>query len=143
MLNCLKMLLNIIYRLKILYQGASETELALMREGLVACSARGQNWGVSSNFQALVHNGVQPQAQVQNFLYYPYFLLLARFSAFQVEPLLPAGWLYRETVNTGVSMCILSDQVIFKLAPDFLTTFISISGLPLPIVQDCYRFHGR
>ena len=72
------MLLNIIYRLKILYQGASETELALMREGLVACSARGQNWGVSSNFQALVHNGVQPQAQVQNFLYYPYLIYFTR-----------------------------------------------------------------
>ena len=27
-------------------QGVSEAELALMREGLVACSAFGQNWGV-------------------------------------------------------------------------------------------------
>ena len=31
-------------------QGASETELALMREGLVACSAFGQNWGVGISF---------------------------------------------------------------------------------------------
>ena len=30
-------------------QGASETELALMREGLVVCSAFGQNWGVGIN----------------------------------------------------------------------------------------------
>ena len=30
-------------------QGASETELALMREGLVVCSAFGQNWGVGVN----------------------------------------------------------------------------------------------
>ena len=32
-------------------QGASETELALMREGLVVCSAFGQNWGVG------IHSG--------------------------------------------------------------------------------------
>ena len=67
-------------------QGATEEELALMREGLVNCSAFGQNW--------------------------------------EVEPLLPAGWLYRETVNTGVKVAILSDQgslfKSYKTAMDFM-----------------------
>ena len=37
-------------------QGASESELALMREGLVNCSAFGQNWMVGRNSSTMILN---------------------------------------------------------------------------------------